>query len=76
MLARKTTVSFRTSEQTPQQYTGAEKHKDSILLRENGPHRGTETTLVYENGLHREAKTTVIPHEKGSMEKWDDNAHR
>ena len=45
---------------------GAEKHKDNILVRENGPHRETETTLVYENGQHRGTKTTIIPHEKGS----------
>lgn len=66
MVARKTTVSIRTSERTPQQYMGAAKHKDSMIVRENGPHRETETTLVYGNGPHRGTKTTVIPHEKGS----------
>jgi len=75
-MVRKTTFSIRTSERTRQQYTEAEKHKDNILVRENGPHRETETTLVYGNGPHRGTNRTVIPKEKDRIEKWDNNAHR
>lgn len=69
MVVRKTTVSIRTSERTPQQYTEAEEHKDNIPVRENGPHRETESTLVYGNGPHRGTNTTVISYEKDRIEK-------
>ena len=46
---------------TAQQYTAAERNKDSIVVHENGPHRELRVTiLIHENGPRRETRRVVL----------------